>query len=110
MWKNVPLKGGVYFSTALNLILIILVLGLKGFLPPVVPLFYGLPSGTDQLVSSIFLVVAPVSSLIITLINILISNLIKDIFLKRALIISSVFVSLLFAITLVKIVLLVGFF
>jgi hypothetical protein len=40
----------------------------------------------------------------------LISNTIRDIFLKKALVISSAFISLLLAITIIKIVLLIGLF
>jgi hypothetical protein len=110
MWKNIPFKGSVYFSVVLNLLLIFFVLIIREFLPPVVPFFYGLPSGMEQLTPSLFLIAAPVVGLFITSTNILISNFIKDTFLIKALIISSSFVSLLLAITVVKIVLLVGFF
>lgn len=110
MWKNVPFKGSVYFSITLNLILIIFVIVIEEFLPPVVPLFYGLPSGIDQLVPSLTLILAPILGLITTLINIIISSLIEENFLKKTLIVSSVFISLLFSITVVKIILLVGFF
>lgn len=110
MWKTIPFKGCVYFAFGLNLILSVLIFTLKGFLPPVVPLFYGLPVGADQLVPSLALVIAPVTGLIITLINIFIVNLTRDNLLKKALIISGTFVSTLLAITVVKIILLVGFF
>jgi len=110
MWKKTPFKGYVYFSFGLNLILIVAILVLRDLLPPVVPLFYGLPIGTDQLISTTTLVVAPIAGLVITLTNVFISNLLSDGFLRRSLIISSGFVSLLLAITVIKIVLLVGFF
>lgn len=110
MWKNVPYKGCVYFSVGVNLVLIVLILVLKGFLPPVVPLFYGLPAGAEQLTPSLGLILAPISGLIITAINIFVSNLTADLFLKKALIISNAFISLLLAIAVTKIILLVGLF
>jgi hypothetical protein len=110
MWKNVPYKGCVYFSVGVNLVLIVLILVLKGFLPPVVPLFYGLPAGAEQLTPSLGLILAPIAGLIITGINIFVSNLTHDVFLRKALIISSAFISLLLAIAVSKIILLVGLF
>jgi hypothetical protein len=110
MWKNLPCKGCVYFSIALNLLLAGLILILKGFLPPIVPLFYGLPDGAEQLIPYFGLTIAPAIGLIVTFVNVLISNAINDKLLRSALIISSVFISLLLAITTVKIVLLIGLF
>jgi hypothetical protein len=110
MWKNLPYKGYIYFSVALNIVSIILIFVLRGFLPPVVPLFYGLPVGSDQLTPSFGLILAPIAGLAIMTINSLVSNFIKDTFFKKTLIISSAFISLLMAITVSKIILLVGFF
>ena len=110
MWKDLPYKGCVYFSLVLNVLLIGIILILKGFLPPIVPLFYGLPDGSEQLIPYFGLILAPTIGLVITFVNIFVSNTIRDIFLKKALVISSAFISLLLAITTVKIVLLVGFF
>ena len=110
MWKNLPYKSFVYFSLTLNLILEILIFVVKSHLPPLVPLLYGLPSGVEQLTPTDLLFVVPISGIVITIINVLASNLTKDLFLKKILIISSSFVSLLLSITVVKIILLVGFF
>jgi hypothetical protein len=110
MWKGLPYKGCIYFSLALNVLLIGLILILKGFLPPIVPLFYGLPDGSEQLIPYFGLILGPIIGIIITVINMLISNTIRDIFLKKALVISSAFISLLLAITIIKIVLLIGLF
>ena len=110
MWKNLPYKGCVYFSLALNILLISIILILKRFLPPIVPLFYGLPDGVEQLTPYFGLILAPIIGLVITFVNIFISNTIRDVFLKKALIISSAFISLLLAITITKIILLVGLF
>jgi hypothetical protein len=115
MWKNlpysyVPYKSFVYLSVFLNIVSVVIILVLKGFLPPVVPLFYGLPTGNEQLVPTLGLLWAPLAGLVITLINIFVSILNQDDFLKKSLIISSAFISLLLTITVIKIVLLVGFF
>ena len=105
-----PYKGWVYFSVGLNAVSVIFIFALKGLLPPVVPLFYGLPAGSEQLAPTLGLVLAPAVGLIITTINIFISHLTQDSFLKKTLIIASALVSLLLSITVLKIVLLVGFF
>ena len=98
------------FLASLNVLLIGIILILKGFLPPIVPLFYGLPDGVEQLTPYFGLILAPAIGLVIPFVNIFISNTIRDIFLKKALVISSAFISLLLAITIIKIVLLVGLF
>lgn len=110
MLKKVPFKGCIYFSLIINLVLVALIVVLKQILPPVLPLFYGLPAGTEQLAPSIELAIAPAMGFVITLLNFFLSGLTKDIFLKKTLIISSAFISLLLAITVIKIFLLVGFF
>lgn len=110
MWKNLPYKGCVYFSLILNAVLLAAIFAIRTFLPPVVPLFYGLPSGYEQLTPSLWLMLIPSLGIFVTLMNIGLSNFTSDVFLKRALIISSAFISLLLAIAVIKIVLLVGFF
>jgi len=110
MWKNLPFRGYVITSLALNVILGIVIFIIKDFLPPVIPLFYGLPSGTSQLVPTIGLVIAPTIGFNINLINITIASFVKDLFFKKTLAMSSMFVSVLVFITTLKIILLVGFF
>lgn len=105
-----PIKSVIYASFAINLVCALLILSVKNFLPPVVPLFYGLPSGSEQLAPSMWLFILPAASTLITFTNFLIASGIKDLYLKKALIISSVFVAILNAITVIKIILLVGFF
>ena len=110
MWKEIPLKGYIYASLALNVISVVFVLSVKNYLPPVVPLFYGLPSGLGQLIPALGLIIAPTTGLLITGVNIVLTNFVKDLFFKKILIVSSLFVSVLVFITTVKIILLVGFF
>lgn len=110
MWKNLPYKGCIYFSLVLNALSLVSILVLRRFLPPLVPLFYGLPSGAEQLTPTVGLIIAPIIGFALTFVNILVSRLTRDIFLKRTLIISSAFVSLLLSIAVTKIIFLVGFF
>ena len=110
MWKNLPYIGCVYFSVIVNAVSIVLILVLKQMLPPVVPLFYGLPAGIEQLIPNIGLVIAPIAGLTVTVINVLVSLFTNDSFLKKTLIISSAFITFLLNIAVIKIILLVGFF
>lgn len=101
-----------YFLAAIIInvgVLLSLVL-LKNFLPPLAPLFYGRPMGEAQLTNTFGLLVAPGASLLITTINLLLSLWVEDDFLKKLLAVSTVVVSILTAITITKIILLVGFF
>lgn len=83
---------------------------LKNWLPPLVPLFYGKPSGSGQLVTTYELLIAPGVSLLVIIINTFLSLYIPDLFLKKTLIIGAFLLSLLTAITVFKIIFLVGFF
>lgn len=102
----------VYISLGVNLIIIAGVIALHSFLPPVVPLFYGRAIGERQLVNSYLLVLPSVVSIFFTIFNFWISNHFfkKDSFLRNILSVSSFFINLLVAITVVRIILLVGFF
>jgi len=110
MWKDLPHKNYIYLSFAVNIITALSILIFRSFLPPVVPLFYGRPIGQFQLVSSLGLLIAPIVAFLITLVNLYIARQTHDNFLKRILIISSFFVSFLIAITVFRIIFLVGFF
>jgi hypothetical protein len=109
MLKKLPLKGFIYSALALNLLTALSVLLAKGNLPPVVPLFYGKPVGGEQLIATLGLMIAPLIVTAVTAINIFLASRINDDFIKRVLSIASFFVSALSAITVVKIILLVGF-
>lgn len=110
MWKNLPLKGYIYASFALSAVSIIAILGLLNYLPPIVPFLYGLPAGSDQLISSLGLLIAPSINILIIVLNIVLASFSKDLFFKRTLIVSGLFVSILTTITVLKIIFLVGFF
>ncbi len=108
--KNTVLRGYYIAAFVLNLITVISILGTKVFLPPVVPLFYGKPVGNDQLASNLFLLIVPIISFLISILNFIISNKLTDEFIKKILSISSFVVSFMAVITVIKIILLVGFF
>ena len=110
MWKNLPLRGYIYASFSIDLVLVIIVLALRNFLPPVVPLFYGLPSGENQLVPQLGLLIVPGVSLLITILNTSIASSSKDEFFKTTLIVSSALISVLAAVAVLKIIFLVGYF
>lgn len=109
-WNKMPFRNFVFFSVIIDVFLVIAVLAVRNYLPPIVPLLYGRPTGAGQLIPSLFLISAPISSIIITFLNIFLSNLTGDIFIKKILALSSFLLSVLVAITIIQIVLLVGFF
>lgn len=108
-WSGLPLESSIYASFGLSFFLVLVILLLRGFLPPQVPLFYGEPVGEGQLVKSTQLILAPIFSLLVTLINTFAASKINDDFIQKILVISSLFVSILVLITLVRIVFLVGY-
>ena|SRR3989344_7569869 len=97
-------------------IFLILLLAEFGFLgvnfrrlPPVVPLYYSLPWGEEQLANIIYLFIIPASAILFFSINLILSFTIlkKELVLVQILMWTTVFVTLLGFITLLRIVLLV---
>ena len=109
-WKNITFYKYYLASIISNLLSSLCILIIRGFLPPVVPLYYGQPIGSEQLAPNIFLFIIPATSLLITVINIIISKSVNDEFMKKLLAIASLVISLMSIVTLVKIIMLVGFF
>ena len=109
MLKKLPLRNYVYSALALDFAVALTVLLVKGNLPPVVPFLYGRPVGVGQLVSAYGLLIAPITAAIITIINIVLASYIRDEFIKKIFSVASLFVSILATVTVIKIVLLVGF-
>ena len=107
---NLPFKGYVITSLVLSAILILVVSLLRGNLPPYVPLYYGLAVGEEQLAQQWALIIPSLVSVFIIFLNISLSYIVKNDFLKRTLIISGVVSSFFSLITTVKIILLVGSF
>jgi hypothetical protein len=107
MWKNIPFKSYFYFSLGLNFASILLILAIRSVLPPIVPLFYGLPVGENQLANSLELLIGPSVGLTISLINLVLARLVKEDLLKRILMLSGAFISLILGIAVVQIILLI---
>lgn len=80
------------------------------FLPPQIPLYYGLPVGEEQLSSSLGLVIPGVVSLLILAVNFILVKIIKEEFLKKVLAITALIASFFAIITTYKIIFLVGSF
>lgn len=106
--EKLAFKNLIYSSVALNIINLLTVIILQKFLPPQVPLFYGLVEGEEQLTSSIGLIIPAGLSISLLLTNCAISLLLENRFLQKTLTTTSFTVSLLSAITVAKIVFLVG--
>ncbi len=110
MLKNLVFKNYYYAGLILNFVVVLAVVFLKDFLPPIVPLLYGQPVGAGQLVNRLELLIAPGISTIIIGVNVLLSLTTKDSFSKKVLAISSLAICILTTITVIKIFFLVGFF
>lgn len=110
MAKNLAFKNLFLASVVIDVVTSLAIVILKNFLPPVLPLFFGLPTGETQLVGHLGLLIAPAAAFLLTILNLNVSLLIKDQFLKKILAVSALVVSVLIVITIVKIILLVGFF
>jgi len=82
----------------------------QSFLPPQVPLYYGLPVGEEQLSSSLNLVVPGGVSLLILIVNFILIKFTKEDFLKKVLAVIALIASLFAIITTFKIIFLVGSF
>jgi hypothetical protein len=105
---KLPFLKLVYLSIAINVVVIVAVLVFKKYIPPQVPVFYGLPEGENQLANMEELIIPSMASLLVILINISLASLLKNDYLKRTMIIVSLTISLLSLITTLEIVFLVG--
>ncbi|OGM20674.1 hypothetical protein A2955_04860 [Candidatus Woesebacteria bacterium RIFCSPLOWO2_01_FULL_37_19] len=109
-FQRTPLVKLLRLSFILSLVNIVVVLLIKNFLPPQIPLYYGLAEGQEQLSGTLGLVVPGILSLSLTSVNTIIMFFVKDNFIKQTLIISSLVVTIFATITTLKIILLVGSF
>lgn len=109
-WEKLPSKNYVYLSAGLSLFLALTVLVARNYLPPEVPLFYGKPVGEEQLVPNLGLLIVPGILLLTVITNTVLSVVTNEPFLKKTLIFSALFVTIIAAITIFKIIFLVGFF
>lgn len=107
-FEKIPLKSLFVISIIVNITFILLGLVSQLVLPPEVPLFYGLPKNSEQLAPSLFIVIPATISLIITILNAVISINIDSIYLKKSLAFASISVCLLSVVAIYKIIFLVG--
>ncbi len=108
--EKIAFKKLLYVSFGLSIINLTLVIALQKYLPPQVPLFYGAAEGEEQLTSSLGLIIPASLSIILILLNSLLSLFLESNFLQKILSIVSFTVTLLSAITVIKIILLIGSF
>lgn len=107
-FEKLPLKKMYAVSIATSITLIIIGLISQLFLPPQIPLFYGLPQTDSQLAPSILIILPSFISIVITAINALLATKINDIFIKKTLAFSSISICLLVVITTIKIIFLIS--
>lgn len=108
--EKLPLFNLIVFSTVINIVTIVLGLVSRFFLPPLIPIFFGLPQTDEQLASSIYILIPPTITVLLTFINIAISLKIQSNYNKRVLAFTTFALSILSTIAVVKIILLVGSF
>lgn len=107
-FEKLPLKKMFVASFFISVATILLGLIAQIILPPEIPLFYGLPQTSEQLSPAIFIILPSLASILITIINAIISIKIDGNYLKRTLAFASIAVSILAVITTYKIIFLVG--
>lgn len=77
-------------------------------LPPVVPLFYGLPAGEEQLAQTALLAIPAVIALLLIASNFLLLRVSRDKFLQNVLLSTMVVITALSTITIAEIIFLIG--
>lgn len=100
----------VYLSFVLNIISMAFILLIQKHLPPQIPLYYGLPEGEAQLVSPLWLLLPAVICFILTAINSFLSIYLKNNFIKKLPIFTSITLSAFSTITIFEIAFLIGQF
>jgi hypothetical protein len=110
IFEKVPLKNLFILSIIINLIFILLGLLANLILPPEIPLFYGLPKNSGQLTQSIFIILPSTISLVLTILNLIISTKVESNYLKKVFAFSSLVTVILSVIGTYKIIFLVGSF
>ncbi|PIS09285.1 hypothetical protein COT75_02150 [Candidatus Beckwithbacteria bacterium CG10_big_fil_rev_8_21_14_0_10_34_10] len=105
--KKIGLGLKISFFTLIIIFITSLILLTK--LPPQLPLLYSRPWGKDQLVGKAMLPILSLGSILIILINLRLASLFskKELFLSRILIWTAIILSLLFSITLIRIIFIV---
>lgn len=106
--EEIPFKTEVSYFLGANLFMIALSLAIFKLLPPEIPLFYGLPTGSSQIASKWLLSTPSVVSILIIIVNIGFARIVKSEFLKKTLIFSAMFITVLSIITTLKIIFLIA--
>ncbi|MGD8744517.1 MAG: hypothetical protein PVJ52_02900 [Candidatus Woesebacteria bacterium] len=104
---KLPFSRLVVASVIFNPFIILVVILLQNFLPPQVPLYYGLARSEAQLTSSLGMVIPSIVAISILVVNTALALLVRSSFLKKILIASALSTTLLTTITTIKIISLV---
>jgi hypothetical protein len=107
--KAIRLASPAIYVAFVNLLVVAAVILLQSKLPPEIPLFYGLPDGEKQLAPTLALVAPNTTALIVTVVNSLIAAKIGNDLIRKALVASSIAATFLATVTVIKIILLVGY-
>jgi hypothetical protein len=106
---SIPYRETIFTVGLTNIVVIALIFILKRFIPPQIPLYYGLAEGEEQLASnSLFLALPSLVSLAMIILNTTLASLIKDDFIKKMLIVACAATSFFSVVTTIRIFLLVG--
>ena len=109
--RSFPFIKFLITSFAINVATAALIALVYSNLPPIVPLLYGKPKGVEQLAPKTTLLIPPAIATIITFVNAgAIKIIIKDSFLQAVLAGISIVASILSAITILRIIFLIGSF
>jgi hypothetical protein len=108
--QRIPLVKFLYIAFFLGIINILATLILQNYLPPEVPLYYGLAKGQEQLTTSLGLITPGAVSLGITFLNTFLAYTISNDFLQKTLVISAFSASIISFIATIEIVFLIGSF
>ncbi len=104
-------KTKIFFASLLiNIFLIALILATRNFIPPEVPLFYGLPEGERQIAPWWLITTPALLSTLFTILNFIICNKSSNNFVKQISTYILIPINFFSTIAIVKIILLVGSF
>lgn len=109
-FEKLPLKRVILASLIINVSILILSLVAQIILPPIVPMFFGLPQTEEQLVPSILIGLPQIVSIVFILINTLISINIDGQYIKKMLAFTSLSLTILSTVATLKVIFLVGTF
>ena len=93
-----------------NLLVILFIVLFESKLPPEIPLYYGRPKGDEQLAKSLYLLIPPIFSAVVVVVNLAIMKLAIQEFLQKILLGVAFLITILSTITVAKIFLLVSSF